>query len=391
MSDCEKKTDMDDVRIVDAVLDEQGQLAVSYEHSLPANPDSLALAIRNVRESTPLKTWFLPNVRSGRKTVTIPDSVWPQLGGALAASLVAHVGKKRLEGSPTWVVQPHRLTYIASEGGGGNRKSRIEESGEGLPEFLDELAKTEGLQAVVEYLKNLNIRFFDGEHRLRGLSPFTLKAHDPYRPDIDPEWLGSLEARSTLADALVEFVQRHQKRKLEQHAARGNINGLDNFLDIFITVTRLVYLHYRRGVVKSGVLISLLLRNVDIATVGYETTTRVDYATKQESSWGYLDSLARNLKADMALLRGRCKSRNLAGHVRAALLIAQMVRWNPQEEYAPTSPRGCHPTHCANLKTALEKAGLEWPSISDTMAALRAINVFEEDELAKWQDVLLGE
>jgi hypothetical protein len=28
--------------------------------------------------------------------------------------------------------------------------------------------------------------------------------------------------------------------------------------------------------------------------------------------------------------------------------------------------------------------------VDDTMAALRAINVFEEPELAKWQDVLLG-
>jgi len=388
--ECEKKTEADDLKVTSAVLDESRQMEVSFEHSLPATPDDLALAIRNVREASPLKTWFLPNVRSGEKRVSIPDTIWPQLGGAVSASLVAHLAGKRLESAPTWVVQPHRLTYIPSEGGGNSRKSRIEETGEGLIEFLDELAKTEGLRAVIEYLK-LTIGFFDGAHGLHVPSPFAVKGHDPYRPDVDPEWLKSIEARATLAEAVIDFVQRHQKQRLEKHAARGNINGLDNFLDIFVTITRLAYLHYRRGVLKEPMLIALLLRSVEIATLGYETTVRVDYKTKQEASRGYLDVLAANLKADKALLQARCKSRNLAGHIRAALLIAQMVRFNPSEQYGPTSPKGCHPTQCLQFKKALEKAGLEWPSSDQTVTALRAINLLQEDDVRKWQEVLAGE
>jgi hypothetical protein len=395
MPECEKKSGADDLEVTDALLDENGTLDVSYEHSLSTAPDNLALAIRNVRESSPLKTWFLPNVRSGQKCVSVPDSVWPQLGGALAASLVAHYSDTRLESVPTWVVQPHRLTHIPSDGNGGGKKSRIEESGEGLPEFLDELAKTEGIRAVIDYLKRLNIRFFDGEHGLRPPLPPTVRPHDPFRPDIDPEWLKSLEARTTLAEAIIDFVERHQKRRLREHAARGNINGLDNFVDIFTTITRLVWLHYRRRVITFGWLIPLLLRNVDIATVGYESTVIVGHKTTHEASYGYLDSLADNLKADKPLLRDRCRSRNIAGHIRAALLIAQVVRFNPDEQYAPKSPSGCHPDHRANIKKALKKAGLKWPTADDTMDALRALNVFEEAEeeaeLAKLQEALSEE
>ena len=314
------------------------------------------------------------------------------VGAAFAVSLIAHISDTRIESAPTWAVQPHKLTHIPSDGNGGKRKkSSIQESGDGLPEYLDELAKTAGLPAVIHFLQHNDIDFFDGEHGLRGSSAFVVKAYDPYRPDIHPEWLKSPEDRTTLDGAIREFVQRHQKRRLERHAANGNINGLDNFLDIFATTTRLVHLHFLRGVVKQGWLIPLLLRNVDIATVGYKTKVTVGYKTTQESSYGYLDSLADNLKADRELLRTRCRSRNVEGHVRAALFIAQMVRFNPTEKYGPKSPIECHADHSAKLKRALEKATLEWPSVDDTMAALRVLNVLAEPELAEWQEVLFDE
>ena len=47
--------------------------------------------------------------------------------------------------------------------GSSSTQSRVEESGEGLTEFLEEMGKRDGVAAVIEYLRHTNIRFYDGE------------------------------------------------------------------------------------------------------------------------------------------------------------------------------------------------------------------------------------
>jgi hypothetical protein len=83
---------------------------------------------------------------------------------------------------PIWIVQEERLTHEPGEGSSSS-KSRIEETGDGLPEYLDELGQRDGAGAVAEYLRHLNIRFNDGAGRRAGKRKF-ITAQKPIWIDL---------------------------------------------------------------------------------------------------------------------------------------------------------------------------------------------------------------
>ena len=87
-----------------------------------------------------------------------------------------------------WVIQEHRLTYEPS-GEGSSARQKVEETGEGLAEILDEIGKREGIGAVIEYLRHMNIRFNDEEGGLFVGRKFRLRPRDPFHADMAPEWL----------------------------------------------------------------------------------------------------------------------------------------------------------------------------------------------------------
>ena len=84
----------------------------------------------------------------------------------------------------------------------------------------------------------------------------------------------------------MEFVERHVKGRLVKHARRGNVNGMENFLDIFTTIVRLLYVYHVRGVVKG--LVGEVIRCIKVATEGVKE--------QDLKSDGYLLSLAHNLR-----------------------------------------------------------------------------------------------
>ena len=133
-----------------ALLTVAGEFRVSYWHRLATKPSSLRLAIRTPGEQRPRTFLNVPNKESGTATVNPPDSVLKDAHGTILASLVAEVGDERVESPPIWVIQEGRLTYESSGEGSSSAKSKVEESGEGLTEFLEELGKRDGVSAVVE-------------------------------------------------------------------------------------------------------------------------------------------------------------------------------------------------------------------------------------------------
>jgi hypothetical protein len=261
-------TQIPGLRISSAVLLASGQLRVSYAHNLDEEPTALRVAVRGRGEQRPRASMKVSNQKKATETVTLPESALADSHATLLASLIVELPSGRLESMPVWIVQEDRLTYEPGDGSSGTQR-KIEDTGEGLLDFLDDLGRREGMSAVIDYLRRLNIRFQDGAGGLRGRRRFRLVIRDPFQADTAPEWLIIAKTQSDdLEAAIYDFVDRHEKGCLRRHAARGNINGMDNFVDIFTTIIKLLYTNYLRSVVKRGRLIGYVTSLIEIATSG---------------------------------------------------------------------------------------------------------------------------
>lgn len=371
-----------DIRLTSALLKADGKLRLDYLHCLEPKPKSIRLALRTPGEQRPRAFITVPNRQSGTATVTPPDTALLDAHGAIFASLVAEAENYRVESPPTWVIQEERLTYEPSGEGASSPKLRIEETGEGLTEFLEELGKRDGAAAVIEYLRHLNIRFHDGGDRLSGKKKFRLRIRDPFHPDVAPEWLLHAKTETqNLEEAIYEFVDRHEKHRLRRHAKRGNVNGMENFLDIFTALIRLLYVYYSRGVVHRPMFIDRLCNYLKIATSGIDLDD--DYTE------GYLSTVYDNLGGDTDYLQEVCNDLNLLGHLRTALLIVQKVRFVPGEQVkwgsSPKTPNDCLPSIKDKLNGTINKLGLEEPSKMEVMKAMDEYKMFWPGELAEFE------
>lgn len=367
------------LRLTSAILTESGELRVTYRHRLATTPSSLRLAIRTPGEQRPRAFLNLPNKESGTATLSPPESALKDAHGTILASLVADVGNKREESPPIWVIQEGRLTHEPSGEGPSSAKSKVEESGEGLTEFLEELGKRDGVSAVIEYLRHLNIRFNDGGAGLHGGRLFRLRVRDPFHADVAPDWLlNSKGDTSNLAQAIYDFVDRHEKQRLRKHAKRGNINGMENFLDIFTAIIRLLYVYYARGVVHRNMLIGRFCDYLEVATSGIDSA--------QHSSEGYLYSVYDHVR-NAEYLQEVCDELNVLGHIRAAFVILQKVRYVPGEQATwgtpPKRPCECLPDHRKRLREAIKELELKEPTKAAIMKALGEYKMFSAAELAE--------
>lgn len=366
-----------------AVLCDGQRLRAKYRCRLSSPPNSLAINIRCAGELHPRASKAVSP--KGEAEITLPSKAMADVRGSLLASLAAKTSDSKLESTPVWVIQEDRLTHEPSDGSGGGKESKIRDSGEGLPEYLDELHDRAGVAAMVEYLNHLNIRFFDGEGRLGLGRRFRLRRSDPFHPDVSPEWWDKkINGAAELEPAIYDFAERHEQTRLRKHAQRGNINGMDNFLDIFTTIVRLMYVYSIRNVVKKPRLIGQVLRCIQVATSGIDT--------RQDQSDGYLEQLARNLRGDLDLLRKRCEEVNFVGHVRAALLIAQVARFVPDEkplyERPATRPVECLRDRMETMEESFCKAGLNKPSNEKVVEAIKQYRMMSDKQLKQYEQDL---
>jgi HKD family nuclease len=373
------------LRLTSALLTDAGQIKVSYRHRLPTKPSSLRVAIRTPGEQRPRAFLNIPNKENGTATLTPPESALKDAHGTILASLVAEVGDKRDESPPIWVIQEGRLTYEPSGEGSSSAISKVEESGEGLTEFLEELGKRDGVSAVIEYLRHLNIRFNDGGGGLHGGRLFQPRIRDPFHSDVAPDWLlNAKDDTSNLAEAIYDFVDRHEKQRLRKHAKRGNINGMENFLDIFTALVRLLCVYHVRGFVHRLKLIGRLCNYIEIAICGFDNA--------QDSSEGFLYSVYDNL-GDPDYLQEVCDELNFLGHIRAAFVIVQRVRYVAGETATwgtpPKQPSECLPDYSRRLREAIKDLNLKEPLKSDIMKALAEYRMFSEAGLAELEDQIV--
>ena len=341
-------------RLNAAVLGANGVLRVAYQHGLSPSPITLRVGIRAPGENHPRVLLNVP-ISARSAVVDLPEAALADSPSVLLASLIAETAAKRLDSVAIWVVQEARLTYEPVTGKSSTGGQQIEETGEGLAEYIEELGKTEGIAAVIEYLKRLSIRYNDGgSGQFRG-RPFVLRVRDPFRPDIPPDWLLKPSPDGlSLADAIYEFADRHEHKRLRRHASRGNINGIENFLDILVAVVRLLYVYHMRGVVPRGHILGRLYKYLRIATVGI--------ADSADHSDGYLISVSENLGRDSSLLCQIARDTQFLSHLWAILLLALEMRQSVDKQATSKRLSKYLPSYVAMLQEVRRSLSLHSPT-----------------------------
>jgi len=194
------------ISISSAVLDEFGRLTITFQNRLPEPLKTLRLTLRTPGEQNPRVSIPVSTASQGTVQVVPPDDKLSDAHGTLLASLVAEVAWERVESAPVWIVQEGRLTYEAGERS-SSTKGRIEETGEGLPEYLDEIGNRQGVGAIAEALAHLNIRFHDGTGGVWGRRKFRVRITDPFESDHIPDWLIQAKSGSATGSSLPPVVE----------------------------------------------------------------------------------------------------------------------------------------------------------------------------------------
>ncbi|MCC9602887.1 hypothetical protein LOC67_20245 [Stieleria sp. JC731] len=371
------ETETKSLRLQSAILRDPEHLRVTFTHSLGNEVVKLRLAIRTPGEKLPRKTLALALKENATEDLLLPENTLADCKATILASLVADLTNgERVESLAVWIVQEDQLTHEPG-GGSSTSKSRIEETGDGLPEYLEELGQRDGPGAIAEYLRHLNIRFNDGAGRRAGKRKFRIRISDPFQSDIAPDWLLNAKREADQVEqAIYDFVERHIKKKLKKHSERGNINGMENFLDIFTTLVKVLYRWYKLDVVKRGHLIGKLVTMLEVATSGKDT----------EKEWfdGYLYSVYDSISGDVDLLQEVCTENNYCGEIYAALLIVQMVRYQPGEVLYGKEikrPKQALEIQSKMIREAVAECYLRKPSSDDVRKALESYRMLSEEEI----------
>jgi HKD family nuclease len=318
-----------------AVLDQSGRLALQYNIKEPSALEKLSIAFQKYGEEKPSKVQLIPLDSGGARTIQMDAATCRDLHGSVRCFLIAQkTNGEREQSDIVWLIQEHHLTHEPAGNGGTNNPERIvQETGRGTTEFLDLLAEREGYLAVVEFLDHLNIKYQSDLQVPRGHGGYGWRANDPTLPDAAPGWVHG--AGRELEKAIFDFVDRHHKRILQKHARSGNINGLANFLDVFIECNKLLFLYFRRGKVNPLFAMEKILRAVGIFTDGYSSLGNASHARRDEDDdpvepepeyEGYFQQMLKQLSGYHQLVSKAAVESRALEHLCIGLFMAQLIR-----------------------------------------------------------------
>jgi hypothetical protein len=123
-----------------------------------------------------------------------------------------------------------------------------------------------------------------------------------------------------------------------------------------------------------------------VATSGIESD--------DDHSEGYLYTLYENLGRDTNYLQEVCNDLNFLGHLRAALLIVQKVRFVPGEQTtwgpSPKCPSDCLPSIRDKVNGTINELGLDEPSKQEVMKAMAEYKMFSPEGLAEFEKEIVS-
>lgn len=308
-----------------AVVDRHGRLECEVEFSDEA--DALALRVRNFNEVLPVLS--VPIRRKASKSIALElsETQLEQIRVAAVCEIkgTGKQGQEVVSNCVALVQLYHLLRERPNSHAGGNPLRRITETGEDIVSHVDTLGS---VREAVEFFKNCNIRFYDGEAPGRGARGDLWKPRDPFKPDTPPDWLkiAVKGAGDDLRAAVLEFVERHQSDKLFRHVRRGNLNGLPNFLDIFRTLNGLLFTYHSRVMGSAGSILPFgfvtrhVMTNIELLIGPFEPREDAFEGT------GFVSAVYSNFAGDKALVRDRLMEERVPQMLCAAVEAMVSVR-----------------------------------------------------------------
>ncbi|HMK79205.1 MAG TPA: hypothetical protein VK438_06120 [Xanthobacteraceae bacterium] len=300
-----------------AVLRNDGRL--DCELRVPDTVRELTVTIQNFNEPHPVIHLPIRPRAPGKFVLELAENQISQIRAAAVCQVrgVAPSGQA-VTSNRTAVVQLYQLLRERPAAhGGSNPLRRIEETGENLIPYVDNLGS---VREAIEFFNNCSIRFNDGETANHGGRRDIWKARDPFKPDTPPNWsdLPVGTSAEELREAIRSFVERHQHEKLYRHVGRGNLNGLPNFLDIFRTLNGLLFAYHARGVAGAGPVIpapyvtTYVMQNLELLIGPFEL--REDAFEGN----GFVAAIYANFHGGKTLVRERLREERVPQMLRAA-------------------------------------------------------------------------
>jgi hypothetical protein len=158
---------------------------------------------------------------------------------------------------------------------------------------------------------------------------------------------------------------------------------------ILTALVRLLHIYYKRGIVKAGKVIEYIRMFIELATIGRDA---LGQDASNESFDGYLCSFHASLEGNVELLREVRGETNYIGQVRAALLIAQKVRFEQKPDLLSSTPQPSRPRtalvyYAGAVRQAIITCDLNEPLAVEIRRALESYQMLTEAEIV----LLLGE
>jgi hypothetical protein len=270
-----------------------------------------------------------------------------------------------------------------SPAGNSGRETEVRETGRGLVEHLDEIGRQQGHAQLIQYLMKLRIHYTEDGRRRGGGHGFRVKIRDPFHPDTMPDWLKlSREQFPDLGEAIYSFADRHRDRVLRRHERNASVNGLSNFIDAMVATSKMLFVYLRRGVLTQPQVTARLREYLNIFTGSIPQY-------RDEETTGYLARIYSNGNGNPGQLKKTFEEHNVSGHLRALLLVAQVVRGSADGSDA--SKAGSQLPMLVDQITAFEnRIGLGGATAMQIGRALEDYEMLTKQELALWTQLKIG-
>jgi hypothetical protein len=317
-----------EIELLSASLNTKNHLHIFFRLTHPDRINKLNIAFQKHEEDKPGRILDVPVDFQHEVLLTMDDAFVKGLHNAVKCFLIGIcLDGSRLQSNAVYLIQESSLTYESHAGKAtSDRDKIIRETGRGATEYLDMLAEREGYQAVIDFLQHFNIKYKSGFFSFQPKGAFRLIPHDPTLSDRIPNWV--IAARAELEEAIFDFIDRHHANVLRKHTRTGNINGLSNFLDVFIECNKLLFLYYSRGKLNR-------YHTIDRITLGIGMFT-TDYLDNGEVIMGYTSRMKEQLDNDNDQIKSAFIEALIPEHLYIGLFMAQIIRRGSARETDPT-------------------------------------------------------